>query len=94
MTAKPGAQAAITSSSSRRPQTCVKDSNRTAPTGRQLRRSDSNLSQTAIAAANAAVGMKKQGVDYLVEIDGKTLNVYGQGALKFTLMVSHHHDMF
>ena len=31
--------------------------------------------------------VKKQGADYLIEIDGKTLSLYGQGALKHFLTV-------
>lgn len=32
--------------------------------------------------------LKKQGADYLVEIDEKILSIYGQGALKHALMVN------
>ncbi len=51
--------------------------------GRGLKRRDSI---TAVESPTSNV-LKKQGADYLVEIDGKTLSLYGQGALKHMLTV-------
>jgi len=45
------------------------------------------LSPSESTGANNSSSLKKQGTDYLVEIDGKALSIYGQGALKHTLMV-------
>ncbi|CAG7830352.1 unnamed protein product, partial [Allacma fusca] len=61
--------------SSRRPQTSVRDGPKNLNTGRTLKRCDSAVSDVSSSMASA---IKKQGADYLVEIDGKILNVYGQ----------------
>jgi hypothetical protein len=44
-------------------------------------------SDSSVPGTNNSSSLKKQGTDYLVEIDGKVLSIYGQGALKHTLTV-------
>lgn len=37
---------------------------------------------------------RKQGTDFLVEVEGKMLNVFGQGGLRHALTVSYKHSYF
>ncbi|ODM91418.1 Leucine-rich repeat-containing protein 49 [Orchesella cincta] len=62
--------------------------------GKVLRRCDSATSFTTSSGGDACgsekenkvvIPLRKQGVDFLVEVDGKCLNIFGQGAIRHSL---------
>lgn len=55
--------------------------------GRDVPKSLKRVNSLSTIASPIPETVKKQGGDYLIEIDGKTLSLYGQGALKHFLTV-------